>query len=522
MKHSAKQLFAVVASVVLLNSGGAAAAVNSWRVPDGVLGALFTERITASVWFNGKYIFAVEGPFEARGRAEIWSWDGASAWVMLTDTAWYANGTETRTVVEDGTKYTYQVIERRATINDLEIYAGKLYATGSFAETWAYYESGDGIIPIYLRDYNGHLASSMNGVDWATPLTYRAPTGFPGVDTGEDLLVVEAGALAGLYVAGNSLRGDWSGVGYRLCSVVRYAGMVGPMFADCLTLDPETALIDPAHAIGYGIVPGLDGEALLIGGKAVSYETNADHSAIIAYQGEAAVPLSSALGIMPGQLAIPPEVYAIEFHMGSLYVGGVFSARWNSPSLPELSSGLVRMAGDGNWVEAAGDINSFEQRFFRLRSDGGDGLYVVGYSAAGPDGTSGTDIVGRVSDGVLSALVGGDPAGGDWYPAVRSIIRLGAPGVAASEMLLSGNFTNVGMDDQQLLTRNVAMYGISTPPCPGDVNSDGYRNGADLTALMSSWGSDGVLANTDFNDDGTVNGSDLTAFLSAWGACPLP
>ena len=56
----------------------------------------------------------------------------------------------------------------------------------------------------------------------------------------------------------------------------------------------------------------------------------------------------------------------------------------------------------------------------------------------------------------------------------------------------------------------------STPACPGDFNSDGIRNGADLTTLLSGWGGPGG----DINGDGTTNGADLTALLSGWGTCP--
>jgi hypothetical protein len=56
----------------------------------------------------------------------------------------------------------------------------------------------------------------------------------------------------------------------------------------------------------------------------------------------------------------------------------------------------------------------------------------------------------------------------------------------------------------------------SVPPCPGDFNNDGVRNGTDLTVILSGWGS----AAGDVNGDGTTNGTDLTILLSGWGACP--
>lgn len=56
----------------------------------------------------------------------------------------------------------------------------------------------------------------------------------------------------------------------------------------------------------------------------------------------------------------------------------------------------------------------------------------------------------------------------------------------------------------------------SAPPCLGDYNGDGIRNGADLTTLLSAWGTPGG----DITGDNNTNGADLTTLLSGWGACP--
>ncbi len=59
---------------------------------------------------------------------------------------------------------------------------------------------------------------------------------------------------------------------------------------------------------------------------------------------------------------------------------------------------------------------------------------------------------------------------------------------------------------------------LLTPPCTGDINSDGHVNGADLSVLLSQFGS-GVTPGTgaDLNGDGVVNGADLSVFLSSFG-----
>jgi hypothetical protein len=52
-----------------------------------------------------------------------------------------------------------------------------------------------------------------------------------------------------------------------------------------------------------------------------------------------------------------------------------------------------------------------------------------------------------------------------------------------------------------------------TPPCTGDFNSDGIRDGQDLTALLACWGA----SCGDLDGDATTGGSDLTALLAVFG-----
>jgi hypothetical protein len=52
-----------------------------------------------------------------------------------------------------------------------------------------------------------------------------------------------------------------------------------------------------------------------------------------------------------------------------------------------------------------------------------------------------------------------------------------------------------------------------TPPCSGDFNGDGQRDGSDLTALLACWGS----GCGDLDGDATTGGSDLTALLAVFG-----
>ncbi len=64
---------------------------------------------------------------------------------------------------------------------------------------------------------------------------------------------------------------------------------------------------------------------------------------------------------------------------------------------------------------------------------------------------------------------------------------------------------------------SVTMFSQGDPPpvfAPQDLNQDGAVNGADLSVLLSAWGTSGSVA--DIDADGTVGGSDLASMLSGW------
>jgi hypothetical protein len=47
---------------------------------------------------------------------------------------------------------------------------------------------------------------------------------------------------------------------------------------------------------------------------------------------------------------------------------------------------------------------------------------------------------------------------------------------------------------------------------PGDLNGDGIVNGADITIILSCWGTNCG----DLNGDSTTDGQDMTVVLSNW------
>jgi len=78
---------------------------------------------------------------------------------------------------------------------------------------------------------------------------------------------------------------------------------------------------------------------------------------------------------------------------------------------------------------------------------------------------------------------------------------------------------NGGIDQDVLIGDLLIEITVECPPetDPGDLNQDGFVNGADLGLLLSAWGecSDRPCLG-DLNEDGSVNGADLGLLLSGW------
>jgi formylglycine-generating enzyme required for sulfatase activity len=76
---------------------------------------------------------------------------------------------------------------------------------------------------------------------------------------------------------------------------------------------------------------------------------------------------------------------------------------------------------------------------------------------------------------------------------------------------------------RQAHLREVYTWNVVPDGCRGDVNLDGSVDGADLGALLVSWGLGGIVAaRSDVNGDGVVDGADLGILLSDWGPCGGP
>ena len=71
-----------------------------------------------------------------------------------------------------------------------------------------------------------------------------------------------------------------------------------------------------------------------------------------------------------------------------------------------------------------------------------------------------------------------------------------------------------------LRNRDYSVWaGVGGPPCPADLDNDGFVGITDLLALLAAWGPC-PDCNADLDGDDQVGITDLLALLAAWGPCP--
>lgn len=107
--------------------------------------------------------------------------------------------------------------------------------------------------------------------------------------------------------------------------------------------------------------------------------------------------------------------------------------------------------------------------------------------------------------------------GGNFDINVTNDVRTDTDGVVSFALVGAGAGERFHMSRESPSAPRLVIY--VPPACPGDANGDGVVNAADLSVLLSQFGT-GVSpgSGADFNGDGQVNSADLSVLLGSFGA----
>ena len=242
------------------------------------------------------------------------------------------------------------------------------------------------------------------------------------------------------------------------------------------------------------------GPALYIGGRFTSVD-GVSASRIAKWNGTS----WSALGTgVTGSGSTPSVNTMVTFDDGTgpaLYVGGqTFTtaggipanrvAKWNGKTWSAVGNGFA---------------NGIVWKLAVYNDGTGDALYAFGTFTA-----SGTTPINRMAkwNGTSWEQWGGGANG----TVFNALVVPGEPGFG-DVLALGGQFTAIGTDTR---IRIAAYEGCpEVVSIPGDLDGDGIVNGADLSILLSSWGTSDPSA--DIDGDGTVGAADLSVLLGNWG-----
>lgn len=108
------------------------------------------------------------------------------------------------------------------------------------------------------------------------------------------------------------------------------------------------------------------------------------------------------------------------------------------------------------------------------------------------------------TNGIVGGVGNNQGATAPWYLRNRDAFNICAP---------NNTFTAQAPGSEWIV--QLGMVSVA-PPCPTDFNGDGATGSADLSILLSAWGT----SSTDLNGDGLVGSADLSILLSSWGPCP--
>jgi hypothetical protein len=146
-------------------------------------------------------------------------------------------------------------------------------------------------------------------------------------------------------------------------------------------------------------------------------------------------------------------------------------------------------------------------------------------NAAGP-GTSaggGVYVAGTISliDCVVSGNAASFSGGGVYVPngSVMNLTRTRICGNVAPNGAQVGQSGNGIVNDLGGACVMTACASCPAPPCPADLDGNGFVDAADLGSLLAAWGACGKSCPADINGDGVVSAADIATVLDAWGAC---
>jgi len=146
-------------------------------------------------------------------------------------------------------------------------------------------------------------------------------------------------------------------------------------------------------------------------------------------------------------------------------------------------------------------------------------------NAAGP-GTSaggGLYVAGTISliDCVVSGNAASFSGGGIYVPSgsVVNLTRTRVCGNSAPNGAQIGQSGNGIVNDLGGACVMTACASCPAPPCPADLDGNGFVDAADLGSLLAAWGPCGKSCPADINGDGVVSAVDIATMLDAWGAC---